>query len=50
MEPSRAILRPAETSGTHKTRFAQNDNAAYFEAENLIDHFDSRPILKTKTL
>jgi len=50
MEPSRAILRPAETSGTHKTRFAQNDNAAYFEAENLIDYFDSRPILKTKTL
>jgi len=52
MEPGRAAesLRPAETSGTHKTHFAQNDNATHFEAENLIDYFDSRPILKTKTL
>jgi hypothetical protein len=52
MEPGRAaeILRPAETSGTHKTRFVQNDNAGYFEGENLIDYFNSRPILKTKTL
>jgi hypothetical protein len=51
MEPSRAeFFASLKHPGRTKTRFGHCDNATYFEAENLIDYFDSRPILKTKTL